>query len=78
MKFENVYFEDDTMKIAGAPVLQVMVDGLVLKPIWLEDKRGQWAELTQDPKYKELIKTAEDKLAKVSQASQNKGKGKSA
>ena len=32
-----------------------------------------WDDLTNDPKFKDLVKAAEDKLAK---ASQSKGKGK--
>ena len=74
-KFENVNFKGDTMKIAGFPVLRVVVDGMVLKPIWLDDTWGQWSELKQDSKYKELIKTANDRLAKPSQ---NKRKGRPA
>ena len=74
--FENVRFDDGpgTLMVGGgAPVLQVKSDGFNFRLEWLDDKWGQWVELTSDPSFKLLIKTAEEKL---STASKSKGKGK--
>ena len=74
-KFENVSFDDafNVSTVAGDPVLQVEVEGDEFKPKWLNKKWEQSGELTNDPSFKKLVKTAEDKLAA---ASQSKGKGK--
>ena len=74
-KFQNVSFDEDESEIsvAGVPVLRVAVDGVAFKLVWIDRTWEQWDDLTNDPKFKDLVKAAEDKLAK---ASQSKGKGK--
>ena len=76
-EFEKINFDDDEgiLTVAGLPVLKAVVDVVTFKITWLDTKWAQWTELTSDPQFKELIKTAE---AKLSKASKTKGKGKAA
>jgi hypothetical protein len=76
-EFGNCRFDDDTgiLSVGGLPVLQAAVEGFTFKLEWLDEGWGKWEELTKDPKFMDLAKTAEDKLTKASQSS-NKGKGK--
>ena len=77
-KFENVSFDDRTgiLTIAGVDILQAEVDTFDFKLNWLDQAWKQWEDLTQDPKFLELIKIAEDRLAKAKVFANQKGKGK--
>ena len=70
---ENVRFDEDAdfLSIAGDDIVKVEVVGFELKLNWLDDKWKQWAELTEDPKFEELIKTHEGS------AFHDEGKGES-
>ena len=76
-EFEKVSLDDDEgiLSVAGLPVLKAAVDVFTFKVTWLDTKWAQWNELKSDPQFKELIKTAKDKLSK---ASKSKSKGKAA
>ena len=51
--------------MGGAKVLHEEVDSYTFKATWLVDEWGQWKELTDDQKFKELYKQAEDKLTRA-------------
>ena len=76
-KFEKGNFNDPTgiLTIAGIAILHVEVDTFDFKLNWLDQSWKQWEDLTQDPKFLELIKIAEDKLAKAKAFANQKGKG---
>ena len=61
------------LKVGGEPILQAEVVGFEFNVKWLSEEWGNWSDLTNDGKFKELTQTAKDKLGK---ASQNAGKGK--
>ena len=64
-----------TMEVCRATVLAVTIVEGAIKLDWQDETWKNWEELQDSPELKELIATANDKIAK-SAAAQIKGKGK--
>ena len=68
-----------TRTIERTEILQVATEGSVFKLLWLSDEFSEWGLLMGDPKFKELVQTAKDKLANAGESlDKDEGKGKSA
>jgi len=64
-----------TLEVEREVVLRVKVDKFTFVTDWVDPKWAQWSNLLQDEQYKNLIKTAQDKLNN-SRSQMDKGKGK--
>ena len=72
-----VQFDEETLDLSveGKPVLSVNAKDGELKTHWLNSEWGNWQELLDSDKFKELVKNGNDSL-KIAKELRAKGKGK--